>query len=100
MLPGGHAAPVRVHRARCWLHHSSRHYLPTLSDQAWMLEVLYPLLARTKLRRAAIVLSEDLFLQTILEQLCSRSKPIFLGGIRMRTFHDVDSAEEWLLAGE
>lgn len=82
-----------------WLHHASTYYFPTLSDQAWMVEVLYPLLARTDLRRVAVVVSEDLFLQTVLEQLCNRSKPIFKGGIRMRTFYDAKSAEEWLLAG-
>ena len=80
-----------------WLHHASEHYAPNISDQAWMMEVLYPQLTGTSLRRVAIVLSKDLFLQSVIEQLCGRSRSVFKGSIQMRTFHDAESAKEWLL---
>lgn len=50
-----------------WLHHASEHYAPNISDQSWMLKVLYPQLVGTGLRRKAIVLAEDLFLQSVIE---------------------------------
>ncbi|WP_162055840.1 hypothetical protein [Pontibacter pamirensis] len=81
-----------------WLHHASEHYAPNVSDQAWMMEVLFSQLTGTSLRRVAIVVAEDLFLQSVLEQLCSRSRSVFKGSVQMLTFHDAESAEEWLLA--
>jgi hypothetical protein len=89
---------VRQQRARRWLYRGSRSYTPTVSDQKWIMEVLYPLLAQSGLSRFAVVVSEDVFAQAIAEELCRKSSAVFRGTVEMRSFPDPESAEEWLLA--
>lgn len=81
------------------LYHVSSYYSPDASDQKWLLEEFFPLLAQTRLRRIAVVVTWDVFLQTVAEELCRKSIDVFEGSIRMKTFHDAQSAEAWLLAG-
>ncbi|AKD04063.1 hypothetical protein POKO110462_13570 [Pontibacter korlensis] len=82
-----------------WLYNASKFTAPDLSDQAWTLEVLGPLLAETELKKIAVLVPEDVFLQAVAEGVRSKAENIFYGKIIMENFLDQQSAEDWLLSG-
>ncbi len=90
---------IREQRVSYWLYNTAKFYSPTLSDQVWLVEVFFPLLKDTSLRKIAIIMPEDVFLQAVADRLCSHSKPVFRGRIGMEAFFDTESAEQWLLEG-
>lgn len=89
---------IKQHHLSLWLYDASEFSAPDMSDQKWLVDVLAPLLAKTRLRRIAVVVSRDVFLQTVAEQVRRNSMAVFKGSIKMKNFIDVESAEEWLMA--
>ncbi|RDV11952.1 hypothetical protein DXT99_23300 [Pontibacter diazotrophicus] len=89
---------IKQHHLSLWLYDASKFSTPNMSDQKWSVEVLAPLLAGTSLRRIAVIMSQDVFLQTVAEQVRRNSMAVFKGSIKMKNFFDQDSAAEWLLA--
>ncbi|GAA4430444.1 hypothetical protein GCM10023188_17110 [Pontibacter saemangeumensis] len=89
---------IGQHHIVHWLYTASRHYIPTMSDQTWLLGEFYPLMAQTSLTKFAVVVQKDLFQQLIADSVCSKSKPAFNGTIKMEIFFDAESAQDWLLS--
>lgn len=89
---------IKQHHSSLWLYDASKFSTPNMSDQKWSVEVLAPLLAGTSLRRIAVIMSQDVFLQTVAEQVRRNSMAVFRDSIKMKNFFDQDSAAEWLLA--
>jgi hypothetical protein len=65
--------------AASWLlsNNVSKYSSITVSDQTWIVEVLYLLLAQNSLRRMAVVVPEDVFLQMVSERLLSLGETCF-----------------------
>ncbi|MFD2515925.1 hypothetical protein ACFSRY_18785 [Pontibacter locisalis] len=88
---------IQERQALYWLYDASRFTTPDMSDQQWTLWGLGPLLAQTALKKIAVLVPQDVLLQTVAERIQLEAQPVLHNRVRMENFLGASEAEEWLL---
>lgn len=89
---------LEMNKALHWLADFSRMTSPNISDQNWTIELLGHHLPNTKLRRIALVLPDDLFLEVVVEKLSYSLLKMVDNKVQIGHFTDMDVAQRWLVS--
>ncbi|PVY42167.1 STAS/SEC14 domain-containing protein [Pontibacter virosus] len=84
--------------AMCWLVDFSRVSTPNMSDQSWTIELLGHSLPHTKLRKLALVLPDDLFLEVVVEKVSDSLLSMTNNKVQIAHFADSGAAQQWLVS--
>ncbi|EJF08197.1 MULTISPECIES: STAS/SEC14 domain-containing protein [Pontibacter] len=84
--------------ALAWLVDFSRMTSPTMRDQNWTIELLSHSLPHTKLRKLALVLPDDLFLEVVVEKVSYSLMSMSNIKVQIGHFTDPLTAQQWLAA--
>ncbi|MFD1188371.1 hypothetical protein, partial [Pontibacter rugosus] len=87
---------ITEHNLFFWIYDASRYSAPNVSDQVWLTNVFTPLLTQTNLKKTASILSGDVIMQMVAEQIRVKALPIMIDKLQYQSFHDLESAEEWI----
>ncbi|PKV75096.1 STAS/SEC14 domain-containing protein [Pontibacter ramchanderi] len=81
-----------------WLIDISRMATLNMSDQHWTIEMLGHELPQTKLRKLALVLPDDLFLEVVVEKVSNSLLHMFRPDFQIAHFSDPTAAQKWLIS--
>lgn len=79
-----------------WLVDFSNMTSPNMSDQSWTIELLGHSLPLTKLRKLALVLPDDLFLEVVVEKVSNSLLSMSGNKLQIAYFADSCTAQQWL----
>lgn len=85
-------------KAMSWLVDFSRVAAPNMSDQSWTIELLGHSLPHTKLRKLALVLPDDLFLEVVVEKVSNSLLSMSDNQVQIAHFADSCAAQQWLVS--
>lgn len=86
---------VRDHQAENWLGNLKLMESIHVADEEWASQIWFPQIAKSSLRKMAIVTSLDYFNNTAVKRIVNTVVPIM--GFETRYFVDVIPAREWLI---
>lgn len=81
-----------------WLVDFSRMTSPDMRDQNWTLDLLTQSLPHTKLRKLAVVLPDDLFLEVAVERVRDGLLNVSNINLQIAQFSDSSAAQHWLVS--
>ncbi|MEO5569528.1 MAG: STAS/SEC14 domain-containing protein [Bacteroidia bacterium] len=86
---------VRKHKVKRWLANLRDMSIIKEADRNWTNEEWFPELAKTELKRMAILVSMDFLNQSAVTRIMNKAEEV----IRFETeyFNDIDRARDWLL---
>lgn len=87
---------LRKSNAMGWLVDFSHTTTPNMSDQNWTIELLGHSLPLTKLRKLALVLPDDLFLEVVVEKVSNSLLSMSNNKVQIAYFADPCAAQQWL----
>ncbi|MBX0331820.1 STAS/SEC14 domain-containing protein [Pontibacter sp. HSC-14F20] len=88
---------LQKYNACGWLVDFSRMATPNMSDQNWTIELLGHSLPQTRLRKLALVLPDDLFLEVVVEKVSNSLLSMSGNQVQIAQFDDPDTAQQWLI---
>ena len=87
-------------KAMCWLVDFNNFSTPNMSDQRWTIDLLSHSLPQTKLRKLALVLPDNLFLEVVLEKLSNSLLNMPNIKVQIAHFADPNTAQQWLASAK
>lgn len=85
---------VKEHGIENWLANLKLMQVILSSDEEWTSEIWYPLLAKTAIKKMAIVTSLDFLNNSAVKRIVTRSEPVI--NFETRYFVDFNEADSWL----
>ncbi|WP_299700686.1 STAS/SEC14 domain-containing protein [uncultured Pontibacter sp.] len=89
---------IKVNSVVCWLADITRLSSPNMIDQKWTAELLGKRMSATRLRKIALVLPDDLFLEVVVEKIGEQVVRMTKNQIQIAYFNSHASAFQWLLS--
>lgn len=88
---------IKNNRVVCWLADATRLSTPNMIDQKWTANLVGERMSATALRKIALVLPDDLFLEVVAEKIGERIIRMTNNKIQIGYFNSHASALEWLI---
>ena len=89
---------IKINSVVYWLADLTRLSSPNMIDQKWTAELVGKLISGTHLRRIALVLPDDLFLEVVIEKIGEQVVRKTKNQIQIAYFNTHESAFQWLLS--
>jgi hypothetical protein len=87
---------IRKSKANCWLIDLGKTTSPTISDQNWTTHLLANNLLESHIRKVAIVLPDDLFMELVAEKVIADFISLTKNKIQIARFANPEVAQQWL----
>ncbi len=87
---------IQDSEATHWLVDSSNATSPTISDQNWTAHILANSLLKSNIRKIAVVLPDDLFLELVAERVSAKIMSLTKNKVQIARFASVAIAQQWL----
>jgi hypothetical protein len=89
---------IKVNCVIGWLADLTRLSSPNMIDQKWTAELVGKRMSATRLRKIALVLPDDLFLEVVAEKIGEEVVRMTKNQIQIAYFNSHESAFQWLLS--
>jgi hypothetical protein len=91
---------IEVNSVVWWLADLTKLSSPNMVDQKWTAELVGKRMSGTRLRKIALVLPDDLFLEVVVEKIGEQVERLTKNQIQIAYFNCYAAAFEWLLAAK
>jgi hypothetical protein len=87
---------VCMHKVSYWLADITQLSTPNMYDQKWTADLIGSILHQTYLKKIAVVLKDDLFMEVVLERMGDEVFKMTDTYVQIAIFHDLGHADDWL----
>jgi hypothetical protein len=91
---------ICMHKVSYWLADITQLSTPNMYDQKWTVELIGSLLQDSYLKKIAVVLKDDLFMEVVLERISEEVSRVSDRYVQIEVFNNPAHADKWLMASQ